>query len=258
MITARFGPVQELPYFVAIQGQQYNQVAFVVPPVTNRPTRRTLWLLLGGNAMLAKDWLTFVEGIRRRDTTGTLDRATFLLVDYPGYGESDGPLPTPDTINTIVNTALETLLNKEASHQYETVNILGHSLGGAVALRLANERIRLESTAKVRSVVTSATFVSLAAMIRSIAGVPLSIGKMLASHEWSSIDNIVNLKYAKVDVILVHGEQDEIVPYYQGVELSKQTNAPLFTHPTAKHNNILEMWISKYSEIMANVSGAKL
>lgn len=127
-------------------------------------------------------------------------------------------------------------------------------------------------------------------MIRSITGIPQLVGKLLAvsepatmiqlnssacqSHEWLSTENMIYLKTAGVKVAMVHGQQDEIVceyfigtvhrefmgqvPYSQGEELSEAANVTLFTHPSAEHNDILSIWVPKYAQLMANLSGAKL
>ncbi|EER19248.1 hydrolase, putative [Perkinsus marinus ATCC 50983] len=256
MITAKFTASYEMPFLVEWQDSHYKQVAYVVPPVADRPPSRAVWLLLGGNAMLAKDWLPFVYGVRRSDSTGELNRATFLLVDYPEYGESRGPPPCPDSMNVVVNAAVKALVSR-APQELDSLHILGHSLGGAVALRFAREEIH-KSSLPVKSVITSSTFTSIAAMIRSITGIPQLVGKLLASHEWLSTENMIYLKTAGVKVAMVHGQQDEIVPYSQGEELSEAANVTLFTHPSAEHNDILSIWVPNYAQLMANLSGAKL
>ncbi|KAF4750427.1 hypothetical protein FOZ62_028388 [Perkinsus olseni] len=181
MITTRFAAYHEMPYSITWRGEEYAQVAYMIPSVASRPPSGALWLLLGGNAMLAKDWLPFVHSVRHSDSTGELDRATFLLVDYPGYGESQGPSLNPDSINAVVHAAVEALLTRQP-REFDSIHTLGHSLGGAVALRFARERIAKDYL-RVRSVITSSTFTSIAAMIRSIVGLPLSLSKLLAVQE---------------------------------------------------------------------------
>ncbi|PFH33687.1 hypothetical protein BESB_079030 [Besnoitia besnoiti] len=66
-------------------------------------------------------------------------RVSFLMVDIPGYGNSSGH-PSPDTIRSNVLQAVKHALMELVEHHEEddiVVNILGYSLGCAVALSLA-------------------------------------------------------------------------------------------------------------------------
>ena len=75
---------------IEFQTSQAKQTAFLFTlSPADRPPRR-LWLLFGGNAMLALDWLDLLRGYPDRS-------AGFLLVDYPGYGLCQGS-PNPARI----------------------------------------------------------------------------------------------------------------------------------------------------------------
>jgi len=58
-----------------------------------------------------------------------------IAVDLPGFGESDRPAQYPYTVESFAHT-MTTLLDALGVSQ---VSLLGHSLGGAVALRLADQ-----------------------------------------------------------------------------------------------------------------------
>ena len=59
------------------------QVAFYVPPRSRDALPERVWVAFSGNASVALDWLYFAE----QDPN---DSDAFLLVDYPGYGLSQG------------------------------------------------------------------------------------------------------------------------------------------------------------------------
>ncbi|KEP65846.1 UNVERIFIED_CONTAM: hypothetical protein HHA_315580 [Hammondia hammondi] len=66
-------------------------------------------------------------------------RLSFLMVDIPGYGNSSGH-PAPETVRSSVLQAVKHALMELVDHHGEesiVVNILGYSLGCAVALALA-------------------------------------------------------------------------------------------------------------------------
>eukprot|EP00435_Cladocopium_sp_Y103_P063994 s884_g25.t1 len=61
-----------------------SQTAYLLRPSGDIDT---LWVFFGGNAMLARDWLSFCDKVLTHTSRTT---NAFLLVDYPGYGRNAG------------------------------------------------------------------------------------------------------------------------------------------------------------------------
>jgi len=95
----------------------------------------TLWLFFGGNAMLARDWLAFLDKVLTHMGEHQVPRTNtaFLLVDYPGYGRNAGA-PSPESVLKSSHLALEAALQQLPEVR---VQLLGHSLGAAAAAQLA-------------------------------------------------------------------------------------------------------------------------
>uniref|UniRef100_A0A0G4HQC8 Uncharacterized protein n=1 Tax=Chromera velia CCMP2878 TaxID=1169474 RepID=A0A0G4HQC8_9ALVE len=149
-------PVEPLSFTVPSVGAQRS---FWIPPATSVPCASTsssssgigeketrgrvsVWILQGGNAMVALDWLAFLPYLLQRPSIEVQDEVPkeatgFLLVDYPSYGDCEGT-PSPATCGETAETALLTLLEglKEGNGSLGGVsevelNFFGHSIGSA-------------------------------------------------------------------------------------------------------------------------------
>ena len=84
-----------------------------LPPVIkvgyNRPC---IWIMFGGNAMLALEWIPFVRSYYERHakfhTHTSSECCSFLLIDYPGYGRNDGTA-NPSSIVDGIESAMDEL-----------------------------------------------------------------------------------------------------------------------------------------------------
>jgi pimeloyl-ACP methyl ester carboxylesterase len=187
---------------------QGRQLAFYLPPRAAEghvPAR--LWLLFGGNASLALDWLEL--------TTGFPDpEAAFLLIDYPGYGKSRGRV-NPASIMESAETALKTLaaqLETEPAALEQRLLVMGHSLGAAVALLYAEKH-------RVGAIVLISPFTSLKEMAARFVG-PFLAGTIL--HDYDSRGSLMRiLNHRPIPPItIIHGGRDKVVPVEMGRELA--------------------------------------
>ena len=113
--------LQRLTY----QTSEGSQTAFYQPPPNGKPPK-ALWILFGGNAALALDWMWLVE-------ESSISDLGFLLIDYPGFGESEGRA-SPENILVSSEVAWKHWKELHATHLTPQIGILGHSLGAAAAL----------------------------------------------------------------------------------------------------------------------------
>jgi fermentation-respiration switch protein FrsA (DUF1100 family) len=139
-----------------------------------------------------------------------------FIFDYRGYGRSDG---TPDVqgINRDAEAALETLLFTLPRAKQDNIIVFGKSLGGAVAVyTVANSPYKN----RVKALILDSAFSSYRAIARekiadSIFGWPVQYPlSYLVNDDFSPIQFIKSI--APVPVVIIHGENDDIVPYHHG------------------------------------------
>jgi haloacetate dehalogenase len=64
-------------------------------------------------------------------------RFTIVAADFPGYGESDGPLPDPDHERYSKRASAQTLASAMRTLGFERFAVAGHDRGARVAYRMA-------------------------------------------------------------------------------------------------------------------------
>jgi uncharacterized protein len=212
---------------IRFQTSQGNQTAFFWRTEISAAAPKNLWLVFGGNGDLALGWLDLACAFPS-PCTG------FLLVDYPGYGFCQGK-PNPKTILENSEGALRTLLEQNGwIAEADTLSVLGHSLGGAVALQFAARR-------SVRKIVVVSTFTTMDEMVRKQIG--MTLGPLLR-HRFNNITSLERiLSRSQVpEISIFHGELDEIVPPRMGAALAQlNPNRIKFAAiRQAGHNDIIQ------------------
>lgn len=212
--------IERIEYKVANQ----TQVAFYIPAASlSEPTH--LWVMFGGNGALALDWLNLVSEYPDPD-------AAFLLVDYPGYGYNGGN-PTLEHNMEGVNAAYAAFL-KTVSYEPNNLNVVGHSLGAAIALGFTQVH-------KVDQLLLLSPFTSMHDMVQHLFPYsgkwlsPLLLDKYEVGSVLTQLQNTQGrLKRVKV----IHGDNDDIVPVTMSRELAQ--NHPGFVEykelPNVGHN----------------------
>jgi len=210
---------------------QSKQVAFYVPPrsgdsATSAPN--TLWVAFGGNASLALFWMDTVDAAAD-------ENAGFLLVDYPGYGFSEGS-PSPKAILESSDAAIDALANHlstSVERLEQDLRVVGHSLGAASALQFAAKR-------PVTKAVLVSPFTSMREMVRHVFFKPIAL---LLSHHYDNDKRLEELSRAKnaPHVTILHGTDDNVIPLQMSRDLAKQFPGMVEYHevPGADHVSIL-------------------
>jgi pimeloyl-ACP methyl ester carboxylesterase len=143
----------------------------------------------------------------------------FVAVEYPGYGETPGA-PSEDGIYAAAEAALKPLPR-------ESVIIVGQSLGTGPAVEMA---ARGYGTRLV--LLTPFTSIGDAAQLHF----PWLPAKWLVRDQFDSASKASRVK---VPVLVVHGDQDEVVPYVLGQRLAPMfTQGTLMTVPGGHHNDL--------------------
>lgn len=185
-----------------------------------------LWIVAGGNATLALDWSSWLaEHAPGEDA--------WLLVDFPGYGESEGR-PNPERIGETFREAIPAAaesVGMGARPDPSRLRFFGHSLGAAACLIAAEEF-------DIRSGVLVSPFTSTMEMSRLLFGVPLGF---LVTHRFDNearLDGI--LAGGPADIIIVHGSHDEVVPARMGRSLAegREEGVRLIEVEGGRHNDI--------------------
>lgn len=183
-----------------------KQVSFYQHPRSGGEPKR-LWLVCGGNGSVALAWHDLLQ-------TAPDAEAGFLLLDYPGYGFSEGSC-TPGRILAASEAAVDALGTRLALPRAELdrrLGVFGHSLGAAAALQYAARH-------PVRRVVLAAPFTTMADMANRQFFWPL--GWLV----WHRFDNEARLDevLARPDpppVTILHGDLDSLIPSSMGRSLA--------------------------------------
>lgn len=211
----------------------HNQQAFLIHPEV--PATGGLWVVFGGNAMLATDWFAFCWQLMKQLPDGAA-RPAFLLVDYPGYGANEGE-PSPGAVLGASLAAVRAAHGSLVSPQPTELNLLGHSLGSSAATQLAacfQAEVAKEvssgglvlSQLKPGRLVLSAPFTSIAGMAQIMFApggrqIPLWMIRPLITHKWDSQAWISKAAASGWVIGIVHGRRDTLVPSAMGQALEK-------------------------------------
>ena len=210
---------------IRFRTSQGNQTAFFWRTENSASAPKNLWLVFGGNGDLALSWLDLVCAFPS-PCTG------FLLVDYPGYGICQGK-PNPRTIFEASERALQTLLEQK-DWTADALSVLGHSLGGAVALQFAARH-------SVRKIVVVSTFTTMNEMVRKQIGITL--GPLLRHRfdNMTSLETILSQNRVP-EIAILHGQSDNIVPLRMGAALAQLNPSRIKFAAISEvgHNNIVQ------------------
>ncbi|MEM9245507.1 MAG: alpha/beta hydrolase [Cyanobacteria bacterium P01_F01_bin.153] len=120
--------------------------------------------------------------------------------DYRGYGLSDGT-PTEAGIYQDVEAAYRHL--REQGVPADRIIPYGISIGGAPSIHIA-------ATQPVAGLVLEATFTSIFRVVTRVSLYP-----------FDKFPNLQRLKEVSVPIVIFHGTQDEIIPFYHGQQLAQ-------------------------------------
>ena len=154
-----------------------------------------------------------------------------LIFDYRGYGNSHGK-PSEPGLYADAEAALA-YLRSRPDIDATRLTLFGRSLGCAVAVDLATRH-------PVKAVILESPFTSIDAMARHMRGKLTSLipTSWLIRSQFDSLSKIPNIH---APILIIHGDQDDIVPIQMARELYAAANAPKQFHPIpgAGHNDVV-------------------
>lgn len=163
-----------------------------------------------------------------------------FIFDYRGYGQSSGR-PSEKGIY-IDGIAAYDYLTEIEKISPDRIVIFGRSIGGAVAIEVALQR-------KVRCLIIESTFTSTKDMAKTIF--PFFIFSPFLPHHYNNILKIAGVTIPK---LIIHGEDDNIVPFSMGNKLFAQATEPKLFLPIhrAGHNDTYVVGGGDYFEAIVN------
>jgi uncharacterized protein len=156
-----------------------------------------------------------------------------LLIDYRGYGRSDGVFPSEKRVYQDATTAWNYLVQQQKIPPSQ-IFIYGHSLGGAIAIDLA---VRHPDTA---GLIVESSFTSIRDMVSYRKGFGIFPIDLILTQRFESIKKLSQLK---MPVLFLHGTADSTVPSFMSQKLYDAAPEPkkLVLVPGAEHNNVGEV-----------------
>ena len=153
-----------------------------------------------------------------------------LLIDYRGYGLSQGSFPTEQSVYEDAETAWR-YLTQVRGVAPEQIYLYGHSLGGAIAIELASRH------PDAAGLIVQGSFTSMHAMASWLGQYRLIPVQLLLRHRFDSIDKVNSLQ---MPVLFIHGIDDTEVPASMSQQLYETAPDPkqLWLVPQANHNDV--------------------
>ncbi|MBV9387363.1 MAG: alpha/beta fold hydrolase [Chroococcidiopsidaceae cyanobacterium CP_BM_ER_R8_30] len=161
-----------------------------------------------------------------------------LVIDYRGYGRSEGGFPTEGRVYQDASVAWDYLV-KEKLIPPSQIFVFGHSLGGAIAINLALQH------PDAAGLIVESAFTSMRQMVDYEGKYWMFPVNLLLNQRFDSINKIKSLQ---VPILLIHGTADSVVPYTMSQQLfaAAPELKQLVLVPGAGHNNVAEVAGSQY------------
>jgi pimeloyl-ACP methyl ester carboxylesterase len=153
---------------------------------------------LHGNAGSLDAWGDVAETYTR------LQHDIFLL-DYRGYGKSEGRIESEEQLFKDVQAAYNEMLTR---YREDNTIVLGYSIGTGPATKLA-------ATNNPKLLILQAPYFSLTDMVKHTFPLvpPFLLKYKLETHQY--------IRHCRMPIILFHGDEDEVIPYSQSLKLKE-------------------------------------
>ncbi|MCG9969634.1 lysophospholipase [Pelotomaculum terephthalicicum JT] len=168
-----------------------------------------------------------------------------VVADYRGYGASGG---TPSFTNACNDAkSIFKAVTSELSNRgfQQELWIMGRSLGSISALELANEYPGL-----IKGMIVESGFANVVKVMKHLDHFPREV--TLHQLDQECLDLVKNIS---IPVLVIHGQDDCIVPYEEALDLYENLGTArkkLVTIPNAGHNDIMYVGLRQYFEAIQN------
>ena len=160
-----------------------------------------------------------------------------LLVEYHGYGLSEGHFPTEASLYEDAEAAL-TYLTQARGISAEEIFVYGHSLGGAIAINLATHHPDLAG------LIIQNSFTSIADMVRRFRYAHAIPMQWLLNQRFESLQKASSLR---VPILLIHAKGDPLVPVTMAEQLYRAVHS--FKDLVLVESNVHDNAAAQYKDI---------
>ncbi len=170
-----------------------------------------------------------------------------LLIDYRGYGRSQGRFPNEIRVYQDAAVAWDYLI-QHRHIQPNQIFIYGHSLGGAIAIDLAVKR------PEAAGLIVESSFTSIQQVVAYRNSFWMFPVNLILTQRFESIKKVPKLK---MPVLFIHGTDDLIVPAFMSQKLYNAAPEPkrLLLVSGAEHNNVAEVSPTQYLQTVQSFRG---
>jgi uncharacterized protein len=164
-----------------------------------------------------------------------------LLIDYRGFGRSEGGFPSESQVYEDAQAAWNYLVKQQS----QKIFIYGHSLGGAVAVDLALHH------PEAAGLIVESSFTSLLDMTNRYPWTQFFPMPLILTQRF---DSLAKVKDLKVPVLFIHGTADRSIPFQMSQRLFAAAAAPkqLELIPKADHGNDAIVAGPRYLAVVRN------
>ena len=168
----------------------------------------------------------------------------FIVVDYRGYGRSEGA-PGVASMITDAHQALTDICKwLKEENRNGPLWIMGRTLGSASAIELASNY-----PDKIKGLIIESGFAHTIALLQRI-GVNTKLLNLTDEH---IISNLQKIKKYSGPTVIIHGEFDQVIPVNHGKDLFENSPASfkkIHVIEGADHNTLLMVSGQKYFEMI--------
>jgi uncharacterized protein len=211
-----------------------------VPPLNKGNSGRVVLYLHGNGSNVGAN----VEHANRFHGLGL----SVFLIDYRGYGKSQGDFPSESRVYEDAQQAWDYLVKQRGINPNQ-IYIYGHSLGGAIAIDLA---VRQPDAA---GLIVEGSFTSVRAMVdfqKPLFRV-FPIDFLLAQR----FDSLSKVDRLQMPVLFIHGTADSVVPAEMSKKMFDAAPEPkqLYMVPNGGHNNAAQIGGAEYLRVVSKFFG---
>jgi alpha-beta hydrolase superfamily lysophospholipase len=174
----------------------------------------------------------------------------FFPVDYRGYGRSSGT-PSISAMMSDVHPVFTYFLSMLAGKRHEgPLLVMGRSLGSASALELASAYPE-----RIDGLIVESGFARIGPLLE-LFGTSL---ESLGLREEDGFGNLEKIGRFGRDTLIIHGEEDELIPAEEGHALYEASGASrkrLLLVPGAGHNDLFVTGFQEYLNAVRNLADA--
>jgi alpha-beta hydrolase superfamily lysophospholipase len=190
-------------------------------------------LFFHGNGEIVDDYVDLGPVYNRLDIN-------FLAVDYRGYGRSTGT-PTVSAMMSDCHRLFYYVKQWLAQNDYTgPLLVMGRSLGSACALELAHHYADA-----IAGMIIESGFAYTVPLLKLVGIDPDPLGL----SEQQGVGNLEKIKTVVKPTLIIHAEQDHIIPLSDGQALYQTcpaTNKHFLEIPYANHNNLMTLGFTDY------------